>query len=49
MPTFQYTNPETIHWGKGCLREKLDGELRRVGARRVFLITTRSGQRGFQR
>src|SRR2546423_335104 len=45
MPTFQYANPETIHWGKGCLREKLDGELRRVGARRVFLITTRSGQR----
>jgi alcohol dehydrogenase len=45
MPTFQYANPETIHWGKGCLREKLDGELKRVGARRVFLITTRSGER----
>jgi maleylacetate reductase len=45
MPTFQYVNPETIHWGKGCLRDKLDGELRRVGARRLFLVTTRSADR----
>ncbi len=42
MPTFQYANPEVIHWGAGCLRERLDGELRRVGARRVLLVTTRS-------
>ena len=45
MPTFHYANPEVIHWGAGCLREKLDSELRRVGARRVFVVTTRSGVR----
>jgi alcohol dehydrogenase len=45
MPTFQYANPETIHWGKGCLRDKLEGELKRTGARRVFLVTTKSGER----
>jgi alcohol dehydrogenase len=42
VPTFQYANPEIIHWGAGCVREKLEGELRRVGARRVLLVTTRS-------
>ena len=31
-----------IHWGAGCVREKLDAELGRVGARRVLLVTTRS-------
>src|SRR5262249_62082961 len=45
MPTFQYANPETIHWGPGILREKLDGELKRVGARRAFVITTHSATR----
>ena len=45
MPTFQYSNPEVIHWGKGCLREKLDAELRRVGGRRVFVVTTKSAVR----
>ena len=42
MPTFHYANPPVIHWGPGCVREKLDAELRRVGASRVFLVTTRS-------
>ena len=42
MPTFQYANPGVIHWGPGCVREKLEEELRRVGARRVLLVTTRS-------
>ena len=42
MPTFHYVNPSLIHWGAGCVREKLDGELRRLGASRVFLVTTRS-------
>ena len=45
MPTFQYSNPETIHWGPGILREKLDAELKRVGARRVFVIATKSAVR----
>jgi maleylacetate reductase len=45
MPTFQYANPPVIHWGAGCLREKLDGELRRVGGRRVLLVTTASALR----
>ncbi len=42
MPTFQYANPGIIHWGPGCVREKLGEELRRAGARRVLLVTTRS-------
>ena len=45
MPTFQYSNPELIHWGAGSVREKLDGELRRVGGRRVFVVTTKSAVR----
>src|SRR5438067_6864089 len=45
MPTFHYANPETIHWGKGCLRENLDGELSRTGARRAFVVTTKSALR----
>src|SRR6266852_3332449 len=45
MPTFQYSNPEVIHWGAGSLREKLDAELRRVGGRRVFIVTTKSAVR----
>ncbi|HKC58882.1 MAG TPA: iron-containing alcohol dehydrogenase [Myxococcales bacterium] len=45
MPTFQYSNPETIHWGPGILREKLDAELRRLGAHRVFVVTTKSAAR----
>jgi len=42
MPTFHYANPEVIHWGAGCLREKLDSELRRLSGRRVFIVTTKS-------
>ncbi len=42
MPTFQYANPGVIHWGSGCVREKLGEELQRLGARRVLLVTTRS-------
>jgi maleylacetate reductase len=42
MPTFQYANPALIHWGPGCVREKLPEELRKGGARRVLLVTTRS-------
>src|SRR5438067_12174741 len=45
MPTFHYANPETIHWGKGCLRENLDGELSRTGARRALVVTTKSALR----
>ncbi len=45
MPTFQYSNPEVIHWGAESLREKLDSELRRVGGRRVFVVTTKSAVR----
>jgi maleylacetate reductase len=45
MGTFQYANPEVIHWGPGCIREKLDSELRRAGARRALLITTGSSLR----
>src|SRR5256714_13375119 len=45
MPTFHYSNPEVIHWGAECLREKLDSELRRVGGRRVFVVTTKSAVR----
>jgi len=42
MPAFHYVNPDVIHWGAGCVRERLDEELRRAGARRVLLVTTRS-------
>ncbi|HZZ85143.1 MAG TPA: iron-containing alcohol dehydrogenase [Anaeromyxobacteraceae bacterium] len=42
MPTFRYANPDVIHWGPGCVREQLGEELRRVGASRVLLVTTRS-------
>jgi maleylacetate reductase len=45
MPTFHYANPDVIHWGAGCLREKLDSELRRIGAQRVFVVTTNSAVR----
>src|SRR5437867_1004690 len=42
MPTFQYANPSTIHWGPGCVRERLPDEVARIGARRVLVVTTRS-------
>jgi len=40
--SFRYTNPAVIHYGAGCAAERLDAELERLGARRVFLVTTRS-------
>ncbi|MBA2447546.1 MAG: iron-containing alcohol dehydrogenase, partial [Chloroflexi bacterium] len=40
--TFTYSNPTVVHWGPRCLTERLDGELRRLGARRAFVVTTRS-------
>jgi len=42
MPTFQYANPNVIHWGAGIVREKLDAELQRIHARRVLVVTTQS-------
>ncbi len=42
MPTFQYANPPLIHWGEGCVREKLGGELERLAVRRALLVTTSS-------
>src|SRR5919202_6279744 len=40
--SFRYTNPAVIHYGAGCVAERLDAELERLGARRAFLVTTRS-------
>jgi alcohol dehydrogenase class IV len=40
--SFSYDNPRTIHWGAGCVAERLDDELRRLDSRRAFLIATRS-------
>jgi alcohol dehydrogenase len=40
--TFEYANPETIHWGEGCVTQRLGAELDRVGAARVAVVTTRS-------
>jgi alcohol dehydrogenase class IV len=45
MPTFRYANPEVIHWGAGCVRERLMEEVLRLGARRVLLVTTRSAEK----
>src|SRR5437868_3418766 len=43
--TFRYENPEIIHFGPGCVREKLGGELDRLGAKRAFVITTASARK----
>jgi maleylacetate reductase len=40
--SFRYTNPAVIHYGPGCVAARLDAELERLGARRAFLVTTRS-------
>jgi maleylacetate reductase len=40
--SFRYTNPALIHYGAGCVAERLDAELDRLKARRAFLVTTRS-------
>jgi maleylacetate reductase len=41
MPTFKYANPQLIHWGAGSV-QALGGELERLGAKRVALVTTKS-------
>jgi maleylacetate reductase len=40
--SFRYANPPVIHWGSGCVAERLERELARLGAQRVFVIATRS-------
>src|SRR5260370_19923002 len=40
--TFQYANPETIHWGEGCVGQQLPAALERAGAMRAFVIATES-------
>ena len=40
--SFSYANPPRIHWGAGCLAERLEQELADRGARRVFVVSTRS-------
>jgi alcohol dehydrogenase class IV len=42
VPVHRYANPLTIRWGAGCVRERLEDELRAAGATRVLLVTTRS-------
>jgi alcohol dehydrogenase len=39
--SFTYANPPVIHWGPASLT-RIDGELRRHGAQRPFVVTTRS-------
>src|SRR6267378_2322600 len=43
MPTFQYSNPEVIHWGAGSLREKLDAERAAREARADTLLSLGGG------
>ncbi len=40
--TFTYANPNTIHWGAGCLEKHLVGELERRKLSRAFVVSTRS-------
>jgi maleylacetate reductase len=40
--SFRYTNPGVVHYGVGCVAERLGAELERLAARRAFLVTTRS-------
>src|SRR3954471_9825788 len=44
--TFRYENPETIHFGPGCVREALSAELDRMGVQRAFVVTTASAGKG---
>jgi len=39
---FHYPNAKGVIFGPGCSRERLSETLERIGARRAFLITTRS-------
>lgn len=40
--TFTYANPNLVYWGPGAVGEHLERELERLGAQRVFVVTTRS-------
>jgi alcohol dehydrogenase class IV len=40
--TFVYANPRTIHWGAGCLAERLPAELDQRRLQRAFVVSTRS-------
>jgi len=40
--SFAYANPPRIHWGAGCLAERLEQELTERKAQRVFIVSTRS-------
>jgi alcohol dehydrogenase class IV len=40
--SFSYANPATIHWGAGCLTDRLKKELVQRGLSRAFVVTTRS-------
>ena len=40
--SFRYANPRTIHWGAGSAWQHLEAELDRLGARRAFVVSTRS-------
>src|SRR5262245_12745371 len=39
---FAYANPKAIYWGAGSLPEHLEQALRSLGARRAFVVSTRS-------
>jgi maleylacetate reductase len=39
---FTYANPGSIAWGPGCVADRLDTELQRLGVSRAFVVTTRS-------
>lgn len=40
--SFEYANPEIIHWGEGCVARRLPAELDRLQASRAFVIATGS-------
>ena len=40
--SFTYANPPRIHWGAGCLVDRLEQELTERKAQRVFVVSTRS-------
>jgi maleylacetate reductase len=40
--TFVYANPGVVHWGPDCVARGLTETVDKLGARRVFLVTTRS-------
>lgn len=40
--TFEYANPQVIHWGEGCVAQRLAAELDRLQAGRAFVVATGS-------